>query len=276
MIADTLALYAKEVAPEKKSARNISYHIGNLLKGWGDKRTSDISKDSCHEYARTRKAQAAAADLKFLKLAAMHWHGSKFGPLQFMPTFWRPPQNAPKERWLTRSEVARLLWAARPYRHLRRMILLQLYTGSRPGVILAMQWSQIDFRSGVMSRIPAGVAQDKRKRAPKVKLGRRITAHLKRWKRLDGSEQYICRFQDSWHPSARPVKDPHATWAKVVKDAKLKGITRHTLRHTRATWMMQAGVPIWEAAGFLGMTVKTLEHVYAHHDPSHQERAANI
>jgi hypothetical protein len=40
--------------------------------------------------------------------------------------------------------------------------------------------------------------------------------------------------------------------------------------------MAQAGVPLWEAAGFLGMTVKTLERVYAHHDPSNQERAANI
>jgi hypothetical protein len=40
--------------------------------------------------------------------------------------------------------------------------------------------------------------------------------------------------------------------------------------------MMQAGVPIWEAAGFLGMTVKTLEKVYGHHSPDHQEHAANI
>ena len=36
------------------------------------------------------------------------------------------------------------------------------------------------------------------------------------------------------------------------------------------------GVPIWEAAGFLGMTIKTLERTYAHHSADHQERAANI
>jgi hypothetical protein len=40
--------------------------------------------------------------------------------------------------------------------------------------------------------------------------------------------------------------------------------------------MAQAKVPLWEAAGFLGMTTKTLERVYAHHHPDHQERAANI
>ena len=40
--------------------------------------------------------------------------------------------------------------------------------------------------------------------------------------------------------------------------------------------MMQAGVPIWDAAGFLGMTTKTLEKVYGHHDPAFQDQAANI
>jgi hypothetical protein len=30
----------------------------------------------------------------------------------------------------------------------------------------------------------------------------------------------------------------------------------HTLRHTKATWLMQAAVPIWQAAGFLSMTVQ--------------------
>ncbi len=62
----------------------------------------------------------------------------------------------------------------------------------------------------------------------------------------------------------------------MIEAAGLDGVTRHTLRHTRATWMAQKGVPLFEAAGFLGMSVKTLERVYAHHDPKHQEHAANI
>jgi hypothetical protein len=40
--------------------------------------------------------------------------------------------------------------------------------------------------------------------------------------------------------------------------------------------MAQAGVPLFHAAGFLGMTTKTLESVYAHHHPNWQEEAANI
>jgi integrase len=179
--------------------------------------------------------------------------------------------NPPKERWLTKGEAGRLLKAAKPYLHLRRAILLQLYTGSRPGVVLALRWDQVDLQAGIMHRVPQGTSQDEKKRSPRVRLGKRIIAHLKRWRRLDGKDaQYVCHFE------GRAVYDPHTTWRRVVKAARLRGISRHTLRHTRATWMMQAGVPIWEAAGFLGMTVKTLETVYGHHSPDHQERAANI
>jgi integrase len=275
MIAEVLAAYGSEVAPEKPSARNIGYHISNLLKWWGDKRVAEITVKSCKAYVKTKAAAGAWGDLKVLKAAAKYWHG-EYGPLEVQPMFWKPELNPPKERWLTRSEAARLLWAARRYQHLRRMILLGLYTGSRPGVLLALTWAQIDFKSGVMSRTPAGVAEGKKKRAPKVKLGTRITAHLKRWKRLDGDQKLVCYFTGPNHPGARQVEDPHGAWKKVIAAAKLKGVTKHTLRHTRATWMAQAGVPLFEAAGFLGMTVKTLEAVYAHHSPDFQERAANI
>ena len=38
---------------------------------------------------------------------------------------------------------------------------------------------------------------------------------------------------------------------------------------------MQAGVDIWEAAGFVGMTVEMLSQRYGHHHPAHLERAKN-
>src|SRR6516225_411590 len=50
-------------------------------------------------------------------------------------------------------------------------------------------------------------------------------------------------------------------------------VTPHILRHTCATWLMQAGVDLWDAAGFLGMTVQQLEHGYGHHHPDYQQEA---
>ena len=43
----------------------------------------------------------------------------------------------------------------------------------------------------------------------------------------------------------------------AVRLAELEGkVIPHTLRHTAATWLMQRGVPIWQAAGYLGMSAQ--------------------
>jgi integrase len=270
MIADVLTAYGREVAPTKKTARNIGYKIGQLLNWWGEKTVAEITAKTCRAYAASKAAQAASADLKTLRSAVKYWH-QEYGPLQSMPSFWTPRANPPRERWLTRSEAARFLFHARRHQHLRRMILLQLYTGSRPGVVLNLTWDQIDFQSEIMHRVPLGAKQDEKKRAPKVRLGERILAHLRRWRRMDGPEvKHLC------HYKGKAVAEPWQTWGRAARAAGLSGVTPHVLRHTRATWMMQAGVSIWDAAGFLGMSVKTLEAVYGHHAPSHQEQAANI
>jgi integrase len=45
-------------------------------------------------------------------------------------------------------------------------------------------------------------------------------------------------------------------------------------RHTAATWLMQRGVPMWQAAGYLGMSTDILDRVYGHHSPEHLKGAA--
>jgi len=48
---------------------------------------------------------------------------------------------------------------------------------------------------------------------------------------------------------------PVGSVKKAVGLAKLSGkATPHSLRHTAATWLMQRGAPVWEAAGFLGVS----------------------
>ncbi|MFZ1093476.1 MAG: tyrosine-type recombinase/integrase, partial [Xanthobacteraceae bacterium] len=51
-------------------------------------------------------------------------------------------------------------------------------------------------------------------------------------------------------------------------------IVPHTLRHTAATWLMQRGVSIWQAAGYLGMSPEILDRVYGHHSPDYLKDAA--
>jgi integrase len=72
-----------------------------------------------------------------------------------------------------------------------------------------------------------------------------------------------------------PVKSVKTGFRHAVKLAALWGkVTPHTLRHTAATWLMQRGVPIWQAAGYLGMSATMIERTYGHHHPDYMRAAA--
>lgn len=130
-----------------------------------------------------------------------------------------------------------------------------------------------------------------KKRRPPARLGRRILAHLHRWKRLDDVARDAasqCRPAEdrekpllaylnivSW--MGRPVGSVRTAWEAAVELSWLgPDVTPHVLRHTRATWLMQRRVDPWEAAGHLGMSVKTLTDVYGHHHPDWQKEAAEV
>jgi len=75
--------------------------------------------------------------------------------------------------------------------------------------------------------------------------------------------------------NGKPVASVKRGFQSAVRLAGLPGrVTPHTLRHTAAIWLMQRGVPIWEAAGFLGMSPEVLQDTYGHHNPDHLQGAA--
>lgn len=270
LIADVLLVYAQEHVPHTKAARNTAYNLESLGSWWAARRVVDVTPANCRKYASGRSDAAARRDLEVLRAALHYWH-KHYGPMAVVPAVVLPKRSPSRERWISRNEAARLLRTARRSQHLGRFILLALYTGSRSGNILRLQWDQIDFASGVMSRRSAGEIEDARKRAPRVRLGRRILAHLRRWRRLDPTfSRFVC------HYDGKAVAKLRRSFPAAAQRAGLDDVTPHTLRHTRATWLMQEGVPIWEAAGALGMTVETLERVYGHHHPDWQKRAAEV
>jgi integrase len=266
LIADVLLVYGREHAPHTRSIVTIAQNIANLERWWGDKKLSDVTARTCRAYTAERPPVAARRDLETLRAAIGYWH-KEYGPLPSVPAVVLPEKPAPRERWLTRSEVARLLWAARRTPHLARFILLGAYTGSRPGTILALQWDWVDLARGVMHRRAEGETESNKRRPP-VRLGRKILFHLRRWRRMDNGSAYVVNLTGITF---------RRYWKAAVERSGLDGqITPHTLRHSRATHLMQAGVPIWEAAGALGMSAQVLEATYGHHHVDYQKQAAEV
>ena len=71
--------------------------------------------------------------------------------------------------------------------------------------------------------------------------------------------------------------DLHTSWRNAVERSGLEGeVIPHTLRHSRATRLMQVGSDPFEAAGSLGMSVQTLLRTYGHHHPDFQKNVADV
>jgi integrase len=93
---------------------------------------------------------------------------------------------------------------------------------------------------------------------------------MRRWARLKLIAECFVEF------NGRPVASVKKVFRSAVRLAGLRGkVTPHTLGHTAATWLMQRGVPVWEAAGFLGMSAEVLLATYSHHHPDFLHAAAN-
>lgn len=279
-VADVLTIYLTDIVPRHSRPKETKGRIKALDRYFGDKMLSDVTGEACRKYAAQRSTDAAARrELEDLRAAINHHRHE--GLCNKVVEVVLPPERPPRERWLTRSEVARLIWSAWRYReiqqgkptdrrsrqHIARFILVAVYTGTRTSAVCtaALQptaghgW--IDLDRGVFYRRPPGRRETK-KRQPPVPIPDQLLAHLRRWKRRGQ------RFAVEWN--GKPVTSIDKAFANVVAHAQLgNDTTPHVLRHTAATWLMQAGTDMWEAAGYLGMTIETLSHRYGHHHPDH-------
>ena len=283
LIVDAVNAYLKEHAPTTRSAEFILHTSRPLLDWWGDQPLSAVKGESCRKYLAWRIGQGvseatARHDLKTLSAAIRYFH-REHGPLSSVPAVTLPSKAPPRDRWLTRGEVARLLRAARSNRrtrHVARFILIAIYTGTRSRAVLDLQWlptmdgGYFDLDGEVLYRQPQGKRQS-RKRQPPARIHERLLPHLQRWRKIDAEKgiTYVV------HYNGTGVAKLRRSWDRVRERAGLGDeVVPHTCRHTAATWQMQAGTDHFEAAGYLGMSVETLLKVYGHHHPKFQSGAA--
>jgi hypothetical protein len=108
----------------------------------------------------------------------------------------------------------------------------------------------VDLERGIFYRLAIGRRQTK-KRQPPVKLPPRLLAHMRRWRRLGLSQAAVVEW------NGKPVESVRKGFEAAVRAAGLgPGVTPHVATpHMRNPWLMQRGVNLWDAAGFLGMTV---------------------
>ena len=265
LVSDVIAKYAKDVAPHHADPGKTRFRLQRLLAFFAGRTLADINGSLCREYAE-RSSTDAMARRDLQDLAAAIAHHRKEGLHREIVAVVMPPSRPPRERWLTRDEIARLLWTAwrRPRcKNVAYFILLALYTGRRAGVVYAAAFERepgrpfVDLENGML--LPPERAKLTKKRNPAIPLPSGLLSHLARIRK--GGRRYVLEW--GGHPVGRSVGQ---TMTDIAAEIGLGKVTPHVLRHTAATWIMRAGADMYKAGRYLGMTPRTLDSVYGHHD----------
>jgi hypothetical protein len=230
-IADVISRYLRDVASKRARPQEAAQRARALLSFFGQMTLAQVNGDECRRYAVQRSTDVAARrQLEDLRAAINHHR--REGLCSQIVEVVLPPERPARERWLTRSEAARLVWAAWRYRevqkgrrtdrrsrqHIAKFILVALYTGTRASAVcgaaleptVGRGW--IDLDRGVFYRRPAGRLETK-KRQPPVPMPPGLLAHLRRWRRRGQ------RFAVEWNREA--VRDIGKAFTNVVGDAGL-------------------------------------------------------
>lgn len=270
LICDMLADYAEERGEVVSSKATLGYSLKALLPYWGTRYARDIREGTCRAYVQYRvkegvSDQTAGRELSVLKASIRHDYDA--GRLTEVVACWRPPVPEGKDRWLTRTEAAALIRAARKDSrsrwHLPLFILLALYTAGRKEAILSLRWPQVDIDRRLIDLNPEGRAQTSKGR-PTLPIPGHLLTFL-RYARKRGSD-----LGPVLHYRGRPIKDIKRGFESACAVAGLDDVTPHTLRHTAASWMTQSGVPFPVIARFLGHADSRItEQKYCHHAPDY-------
>jgi integrase len=264
-VADTLTGYlADRIDRGKPGAERLRWAHKPLTRHLGNVPAELITPASCRAYARSRGSEGvspvtARTELQALR-AALRWRLGDAAPKMELP-----PRGQPRDRWLTRGEADKLIAGCKGH-HVRLFVLLALHTAARRGAILGLTWDRVDLDGRRIDFNEPGRERTKKRRS-RPPINDTLHAALLAAK-ATAETGYVVEWAGDRVDSVK-----HG-FRSAVERAGLVGVTPHTLRHTAVTWMMQAGVPVWEAAGFAAMTVQMVQEVYGHHHPDHLTGAA--
>jgi len=270
LVTDVLIDYARERGPKVSAPEPMGRAINMLTDFWQGRVVADVRPETCSLYCERRGRAPGTVRRELSVLQAAINLAQRNGKLTRSVAVQLPKSPEPRDRWLTRQEAARLLRASRTKQarlYMPLFILLGLYTGRRKQTILSLRWPQVDLDAGLIDFEIPGRERTKKRRG-KVPIPTKLLLHLRRARRRGCDLGYVL------HINGKPIGNIKKGFEAACKRAGLERVSPHTLRHTAATWIVQAGVPLWQTAGYLAMRQETLERTYGHHHPDYMREAA--
>lgn len=202
-------------------------------------------------------------------------------PANALPHFDMPDAPEPNDVWLTEAETDWLLefvsWEDEAGRMSRiwRFVALALGTAARKSAIVRLEWDDVDLLAGRIYYPKAAQkkgAQNTSKKVVAVPIADWLLPLLQR-AYAERQTQYV--LDEASEPSGAFETLCRRAF-KATGNEKFRDLTPHVMRHTTATLMARAGVPIVNIAGVLGNSIAVCQRNYLHHTPDHLVHAVNF
>jgi len=230
--------------------RTATYFKG-FIKMFGSRMLHEISISDLEEYERVRsrfiKTNSLSKELRTLHylfkqaeqmLASKKWKDKDGNPFHNpFNGFKIISEYDKRDRVLTYEEEERLLSVcAEP---LKDIIQVALWTGMRQGEILSLEWNWIDLGENEIN-IPS--SSKKSKRPHRLPIASKLRSLLLRRQLKTKGSSYV-------FPS--PKTDNHLVnvnkgWRKALKNAGIKNLRFHDLRHSFASRLSNRGYSVQE------------------------------
>ncbi|NUN50221.1 MAG: site-specific integrase [Candidatus Brocadiae bacterium] len=193
---------------------------------------------------------------------------AKDNPLRKVPKF--SEKGRAREVYLTQTEARDLVGASdavmRPFLH------AALATGARRGELLRLKWRDVDFDRREVTIHPENEKAGRGRVIPMtldLLAELRTLRQLRQVKALDGSDAVF--LQASGDPITEEVVkkgfDRAIRACDSIPTEKREKVVLHSLRHSCASFMVAAGVPLLDVARILGHSTLAVTMRYAHFAP---------
>lgn len=257
-ITNAIAAYLEEKKHTARGFQGMASATKPVIRSWGHLRPDQIDKPLCRSYIAKRRKEGVGDGTIIKELSVARAATKGLGA-----TFQLPSAPPPRDRYLTKAEVDRLIEAAE-LPHIRLFILLAWSTAARASAILDLTWDRVDFARGQI-RLADGRSGGKGRAT--VGMTDRARAALAEAKEAATSEWVV-----EWAGErVRSVKRAFSTAADL---AGLEDVTPHVIRHSAAVAMAESGTSMAEIAQVLGHTdPKVTFKTYARFSPGHLKKA---
>ncbi|EML0364164.1 site-specific integrase [Providencia rettgeri] len=266
----------------KRTLRNDKCKMRFWLIHFKGRKLSSITNNECQDLiakmknrgsqkgfpSQSSKYSHLAFIRSLLRIAANEW-----GWLKSAPYIKAIPSRQVRIKWLTREQATALIDNAVDY--LKPVITFALATGLRRGNILSLEWSQVDLVRKVAWINPE---QSKNYRAIGVSLNDTACQIIR--DQIGRHTKYVFvreRKKNGVIDLVPMTVNANKAFNSAMKKAGIEGFHFHDLRHTWASWLIQAGVPLSALQEMGGWESIEMVKRYAHLSPIHlQEHAKNI